>query len=94
MGILITFLLIFSFTPFLLWTDQYKKIAIGQIPFIVGAWYTFIKYMTIGIAPSEGYLWILLILNLIYGHIAFTIILLETRKSIKLRQSATYSFDQ
>ncbi|QGH33918.1 hypothetical protein GI584_07735 [Gracilibacillus salitolerans] len=86
MDILLIFLLIFSFTPFLLWGDKWKKTAIGQIPFVIGAWFTFVKYVTVGIGPGETYLWGLFIANLVYGHIAFTIVLLEMRKSIKVRQ--------
>ncbi|MFC4401853.1 spore morphogenesis/germination protein YwcE [Gracilibacillus xinjiangensis] len=86
MDILLIFLLIFSFTPFLLWGDKWRKTALLQIPFVAGAWFTFIKHMMVGIAPNESYLWILFIANLIYGHIAFTIILMELRKSMKFRQ--------
>ncbi|SER49678.1 hypothetical protein SAMN04487944_10580 [Gracilibacillus ureilyticus] len=86
MDILLIFLLIFSFTPFLLWGDKWKKTALLQIPFVIGAWFTFVKHMMVGIAPNESYLWIFFIANLIYGHIAFTIILLELRKSMKIRQ--------
>ncbi|KAB8131051.1 hypothetical protein F9U64_13835 [Gracilibacillus oryzae] len=87
MGILVIFLFIFSFTPFLLWGDKWKKTAVLQIPFVIGAWFIFIKHMMVGIAPNESYLWIIFIANLVYGHIAFTIILLELRKSMKFRQS-------
>lgn len=86
MDILLIFLLIFSFTPFLLWGDNWKKTALFQIPFILGAWYTFIKFVSVGITPHESYLWILFFANLVYGHIAFTIMLLEMRKSLKARQ--------
>ncbi|MGN8647483.1 spore morphogenesis/germination protein YwcE [Gracilibacillus sp. HCP3S3_G5_1] len=86
MDILLIFLLIFSFTPFILWGDNWKKTAIGQIPFVIGAWFTFIKYITVGIGQGEEYLWILFIANLLYGHVAFTIVLLEMRKSMKFRQ--------
>ncbi|MDX8044530.1 spore morphogenesis/germination protein YwcE [Gracilibacillus sp. S3-1-1] len=86
MNIILIFLLIFSFTPFLLWADNWKKTAIGQIPFVIGAWFTFVKYVAVGIGPNEQYLWLLFNANLVYGHIAFTIILLEMRKSMKLRR--------
>ncbi|WP_066192169.1 MULTISPECIES: spore morphogenesis/germination protein YwcE [Gracilibacillus] len=87
MDILLIFLFIFSFTPFLLWADKWKKTAIGQIPFVIGAWFTFIKYITVGIGSGEMYLWGLFFANLIYGHIAFTIILLELRKSKNIRRT-------
>ncbi len=86
MDILLIFLLIFSFTPILLWGDNWKKTAIGQVPFVLGAWFVFYKYMTVGIAAGEMYLWGIFIANLVYGHIAFTIILLEMRKSMKLHR--------
>ncbi|WP_163538006.1 spore morphogenesis/germination protein YwcE [Gracilibacillus sp. YIM 98692] len=91
MDILLIFLLIFSVTPFVLWGDNWKKTALMQIPFVFAAWFTFIKYVTVGIAPSENYLWIFFLANLVYGHIAFTIILLEMRKSLKLRQNFVQS---
>ncbi|GAB2539901.1 spore morphogenesis/germination protein YwcE [Gracilibacillus alcaliphilus] len=87
MSILLIFLLIFSFTPFLLWNDHWKKTAIGQIPFIIASWVIFIKHVTVGIAPNEMYLWGLFIANLIYGHISFTILLLELRKSTNVRRA-------
>lgn len=84
MDILLIFLLIFSFTPVLLWGgDNWKKTAIGQIPFVIGAWIVFYQYITVGIGSGQMYLWGIFIANLIYGHIAFTIILLEMRKSMK-----------
>ncbi|MFC4388742.1 spore morphogenesis/germination protein YwcE [Gracilibacillus marinus] len=86
MSILLIFLLIFSFTPFILWGDKWKKTALIQIPFVIGAWFVFTKHMMVGISPSENYLWLLFIANLVYGHIAFTIILLELRKSVKYNQ--------
>ena len=87
MSILIIFLLIFSFTPFLLWSDNWRKTAIGQLPFILGSWLVFIKHVTVGIAPNEMYLWGFFIANLIYGHISFTIILLELRKASNVRKA-------
>lgn len=94
MSILLIFLLIFSFTPFILWGDKWKKTALFQIPFVIGAWFVFIKYMMVGISPSESYLWLLFIANLIYGHITFTIILLELRKSVKSNQVYVHTFSK
>ncbi|RCW74807.1 spore morphogenesis/germination protein YwcE [Saliterribacillus persicus] len=87
MDILLIFLFIFSATPLLLWADNWKKTAIGQIPFILAAWFVFIKYVTTGISGAESFLWVFFYANLIYGHIAFTIMLLEMRKSMKSKQS-------
>ncbi|GAE91940.1 hypothetical protein JCM21714_911 [Gracilibacillus boraciitolerans JCM 21714] len=58
MDILLIFLLIFSFTPVLLWGgDNWKKTAIGQIPFVIGAWIVFYQYITVGIGSGQMYLW-------------------------------------
>lgn len=86
MDVLLIFLLIFSFTPVLLWMDNWKKTAIGQIPFILGAWFVFGKHVMFGLNSGEEYLWLIVIASLIYGHISFTIILLELRKAVKLHR--------
>ncbi|ENH97872.1 hypothetical protein J416_03391 [Gracilibacillus halophilus YIM-C55.5] len=91
MDILLIFLFIFSATPLLLWADKWRKTALFQLPFILGSWFVFIKHVTVGIAPNEMFLWAFFISNLVYGHIAFTIILLEMRKSYKSQQLAIQS---
>ncbi|WP_186577079.1 spore morphogenesis/germination protein YwcE [Aquibacillus kalidii] len=85
MDVLLIFLLIFSVTPLVLWADNWKKTAIVQIPLVLGSWFVFMKFVTTGIDPSQFYLWIIFYGNILYGHIAFTIMLLEARKSLKLR---------
>ncbi|UOQ50663.1 hypothetical protein MUN88_20675 [Gracilibacillus caseinilyticus] len=86
MDILLIFLLVFSCTPFILWGDNWKKTAIGQIPLVVGAWFTFYQHMTAGIGTGEMLLWGIFFANIVYGHIAFTIVLLEMRKTVKQKQ--------
>lgn len=83
MDIFLIFLLIFSATPFVLWADGWVKTALFQIPFIFGAWFAFLEIVTSGIQPNETYLWLLFYGNILYGHIAFTIAIFESRRSAK-----------
>ncbi|MDL4839070.1 spore morphogenesis/germination protein YwcE [Aquibacillus rhizosphaerae] len=81
MDILLIFLLIFSATPLVLWSENWKKTAIFQIPFIFGAWLAFLNIVSNGIAPAESFLWFLFYGNLVYGHIAIFMLLINIKKS-------------
>ncbi|MCT2536997.1 spore morphogenesis/germination protein YwcE [Aquibacillus koreensis] len=85
MDILLIFLLLFSATPLLFWSENLKKTAIFQIPFIIGAWFAFIQIASSGTLPSELYVWFLFIGNLIYGHIAIFGLCVKLKKMYRFR---------
>ncbi len=81
MDVLFVYALFATFTPLFLWIE-YKKMAVIQLPFIVGMWsFLIIEIGSLAVSPIiYGISLTLLITNILYAHVALIVGLVNDSK--------------
>ena len=81
MDVLMVYALFATFTPLFLWIE-YRKMAIGQLPLIVGMWsYLVIEIGSLAVNPIVyGLSLTLLVVNILYAHIGLVVGLMNDTK--------------
>ncbi|KMM36487.1 spore morphogenesis/germination protein YwcE [Guptibacillus hwajinpoensis] len=70
MDVYMVYLFVITATPLFLWQD-YRKLALAHIPFIVTIWALLIFYIGGGMTPAAHTLFIsLFVINVLFAHLA------------------------
>ncbi|MEQ6377333.1 spore morphogenesis/germination protein YwcE [Bacillaceae bacterium S4-13-56] len=83
MDVLLMYLLIFSMTPFILWSSNRQKMAITQLIFVVIAWVILsLHIINVPFGSYHSLLWGIFAFQLILGHAAFMMVYADMYKEI------------